>query len=161
MPAPTLSSMSFTAPMGYAGTRGNKTFDRDRTSFVRPNPNFESEKTVASLIRKFRRARIRNGARSRSAQPGHSLYSAMWKNGYAGGDCARSSVRFFPGLREEKTRENEGARDLDNRFCATHTAVCRLSAPHIHVRMYIHRVSAFYQRWNLRETTPRCCREGS
>lgn len=91
-----------------AGTRGNKTFDRDRTSFVRPNPNFESEKTLASLIRKFRRARIRNGARSRSAQPGHSLYSAMWKNGYAGGDCARSSVRFFPGLR--RLRENERKR---------------------------------------------------
>lgn len=95
-------------PMGYAGTRGNKTFDRDRTSFVRPNPNFESEKTLASLIRKFRRARIRNGARSRSAQPGHSLYSAMWKNGYAGGDCARSSMRLFPGLR--RLRENERKR---------------------------------------------------
>lgn len=64
----------------------------------------ESEKTLASLIRKFRRARIRNGARSRSAQPGHSLYSAMWKNGYAGGDCARSSVRFFPGLRENERK---------------------------------------------------------
>lgn len=56
------------------------------------------------FIRKFRRARIRNGARSRSAEPGHSLYSAMWKNGYAGGDCARSSVRFFPGLRENERK---------------------------------------------------------